>query len=67
MPVFPDRRMFRVHDSTGALALKEVPKRLAVIGGDGIGPEVINQAIRVADAAHRRVLENFTIESMIDA
>jgi tartrate dehydrogenase/decarboxylase/D-malate dehydrogenase len=25
--------------------------RIAVIGGDGIGPEVINQAIRVADAA----------------
>ena len=23
---------------------------IAVIGGDGIGPEVINQAIRVADA-----------------
>lgn len=27
--------------------------RIAVIGGDGIGPEVINQAIRVADAAVR--------------
>jgi tartrate dehydrogenase/decarboxylase/D-malate dehydrogenase len=27
--------------------------RVAVIGGDGIGPEVIDQAIRVADAAHR--------------
>ncbi len=25
--------------------------RIAVIGGDGIGPEVIDQAIRVADAA----------------
>ena len=25
--------------------------RIAVIGGDGIGPEVIEQAIRVADAA----------------
>src|SRR5690349_14709817 len=25
--------------------------RVAVIGGDGIGPEVIDQAIRVADAA----------------
>jgi tartrate dehydrogenase/decarboxylase / D-malate dehydrogenase len=28
--------------------------RIAVIGGDGIGPEVIEQAIRVADAAARR-------------
>jgi tartrate dehydrogenase/decarboxylase / D-malate dehydrogenase len=28
--------------------------RIAVIGGDGIGPEVIDQAIRVADAAGRR-------------
>src|SRR5262245_36013591 len=28
--------------------------RVAVIGGDGIGPEVIEQAIRVADAACRR-------------
>jgi tartrate dehydrogenase/decarboxylase/D-malate dehydrogenase len=27
--------------------------RIAVIGGDGIGPEVIEQAIRVADAARR--------------
>jgi tartrate dehydrogenase/decarboxylase/D-malate dehydrogenase len=27
--------------------------RVAVIGGDGIGPEVIDQAIRVADAARR--------------
>jgi tartrate dehydrogenase/decarboxylase/D-malate dehydrogenase len=29
-------------------------KRIAVIGGDGIGPEVIEQAIRVADAAVRK-------------
>src|SRR6266849_4935394 len=28
--------------------------RVAVIGGDGIGPEVIDQAIRVADAAARK-------------
>jgi tartrate dehydrogenase/decarboxylase/D-malate dehydrogenase len=28
--------------------------RIAVIGGDGIGPEVIEQAIRVADAAMRK-------------
>jgi tartrate dehydrogenase/decarboxylase / D-malate dehydrogenase len=28
--------------------------RIAVLGGDGIGPEVIEQAIRVADAALRR-------------
>ncbi len=28
--------------------------RIAVIGGDGIGPEVIEQAIRVADAALRK-------------
>jgi tartrate dehydrogenase/decarboxylase/D-malate dehydrogenase len=28
--------------------------QVAVIGGDGIGPEVIDQAIRVADAAARR-------------
>jgi tartrate dehydrogenase/decarboxylase/D-malate dehydrogenase len=28
--------------------------RIAVLGGDGIGPEVIDQAIRVADAAARR-------------
>jgi tartrate dehydrogenase/decarboxylase / D-malate dehydrogenase len=27
--------------------------RIAVIGGDGIGPEVIEQALRVADAARR--------------
>ncbi len=29
--------------------------RIAVIGGDGIGPEVIEQAVRVADAAVRKV------------
>src|SRR5229473_1906562 len=29
-------------------------RRIAVIGGDGIGPEVIEQAIRVADAAGRK-------------
>jgi tartrate dehydrogenase/decarboxylase / D-malate dehydrogenase len=29
------------------------PARIAVIGGDGIGPEVIEQAVRVADAAVR--------------
>jgi len=28
--------------------------RIAVIGGDGIGPEVIDQAVRVADAAARQ-------------
>ena len=28
--------------------------RIAVIGGDGIGPEVIEQAIRVTDAAARK-------------
>jgi len=28
--------------------------RIAVIGGDGIGPEVIEQAVRVADAAAQR-------------
>jgi tartrate dehydrogenase/decarboxylase/D-malate dehydrogenase len=28
--------------------------RIAVIGGDGIGPEVIEQALRVADAADRQ-------------
>ncbi len=28
--------------------------RIAVIGGDGIGPEVIDQAVRVADAAVRK-------------
>ena len=28
--------------------------RIAVIGGDGIGPEVIEQAIRVADLALRQ-------------
>jgi tartrate dehydrogenase/decarboxylase/D-malate dehydrogenase len=28
--------------------------RIAVIGGDGIGPEVIEQAVRVADAAAKR-------------
>ena len=27
--------------------------RIAVIGGDGIGPEVIDQAIRATDAALR--------------
>jgi len=30
----------RIHDSTGALALSEVPKRLAVIGGGYIGLEL---------------------------
>jgi dihydrolipoamide dehydrogenase len=30
----------RIHDSTGALSLKEVPKRLAVIGGGYIGLEL---------------------------
>src|SRR5271166_5018519 len=30
------------------------PFRVAVLGGDGIGPEVIDQAIHVADAALRR-------------
>jgi dihydrolipoamide dehydrogenase len=30
----------RIHDSTGALALKEVPRRLAVIGGGYIGLEL---------------------------
>src|SRR6266566_5029376 len=34
--------------------------RIAVIGGDGIGPEVIDQAIRVADAARRQ--ENAVLE-----
>jgi tartrate dehydrogenase/decarboxylase/D-malate dehydrogenase len=34
--------------------------RIAVIGGDGIGPEVIDQAVRVADAAVRP--EGATIE-----
>src|SRR6516162_8979016 len=29
-------------------------RRIAVIGGDGIGPEVIEQSIRVADAASRK-------------
>ena len=28
--------------------------RIAVLGGDGIGPEVIDEAIQVADAALRR-------------
>jgi tartrate dehydrogenase/decarboxylase/D-malate dehydrogenase len=36
------------------------PLRIAVIGGDGIGPEVIDQAIRVADAARR--IDNAGIE-----
>ncbi len=30
------------------------PGKIAVIGGDGIGPEVIDQAIRVVDAALKR-------------
>jgi tartrate dehydrogenase/decarboxylase/D-malate dehydrogenase len=34
--------------------------RIAVIGGDGIGPEVIDQAIRVADAALKR--DNAAVE-----
>jgi tartrate dehydrogenase/decarboxylase/D-malate dehydrogenase len=34
--------------------------RIAVIGGDGIGPEVIDQAIRVADAARRH--DNAAVE-----
>src|SRR5262245_3430043 len=28
--------------------------KIAVIGGDGIGPEVIDQAVRVAEAAARK-------------
>src|SRR5438876_9770709 len=35
-------------------------RRIAVIGGDGIGPEVIEQAIRVADAAGR--IESASLE-----
>jgi tartrate dehydrogenase/decarboxylase/D-malate dehydrogenase len=35
-------------------------RRIVVIGGDGIGPEVIEQAIRVADAALRQ--DDATIE-----
>src|SRR4051812_13208636 len=35
----------------GAIAGAMAAPRIAVIGGDGIGPEVIEQAIRVADAA----------------
>src|SRR5262245_5820531 len=34
--------------------------RIAVIGGDGIGPEVIDQAIRVAEKAARK--EQATLE-----
>lgn len=34
--------------------------RIAVIGGDGIGPEVIDQAVRVADAARRH--DNASLE-----
>ena len=34
--------------------------RIAVIGGDGIGPEVIDQAVRVASAALRR--DNAAVE-----
>ncbi len=33
--------------------------RIAVIGGDGIGPEVIDQAIRVVDAAGKRHAATF--------
>jgi tartrate dehydrogenase/decarboxylase/D-malate dehydrogenase len=33
--------------------------RIAVIGGDGIGPEVIDQAIRVVDAAGKKHGANF--------
>lgn len=36
-------------------------RRIAVIGGDGIGPEVIDQAVRVADAAARRQ-DNATLD-----
>ncbi|MCI0680867.1 MAG: tartrate dehydrogenase [Gemmataceae bacterium] len=35
-------------------AAQTATARIAVIGGDGIGPEVIEQAIRVADAALQR-------------
>src|SRR5438132_12544829 len=43
----------------GSLAM--AAPRIAVIGGDGIGPEVIDQAIRVADAAVARS-EKATLE-----
>jgi tartrate dehydrogenase/decarboxylase/D-malate dehydrogenase len=36
------------------MAIATATPRIAVIGGDGIGPEVIDQAIRVADAALAR-------------
>jgi tartrate dehydrogenase/decarboxylase/D-malate dehydrogenase len=36
--------------------------RVAVIGGDGIGPEVIDQAIRIADAAIRKHGQGGAIE-----
>lgn len=34
--------------------------KIAVIGGDGIGPEVIEQTIRVADAALKKAGVTFT-------
>ena len=36
-------------------------RRIAVIGGDGIGPEVIEQAIRVADAAARKEIKQLDL------
>src|SRR5947208_3278123 len=49
------RSTWRVGDSTTSSEESRImPQfRIAVIGGDGIGPEVIEQAIRVADAAVR--------------
>src|SRR5438270_350412 len=44
-----ERRLLYCKRGQGAMAAS----RVAVIGGDGIGPEVIDQAIRVADAALR--------------
>src|SRR5438105_1667984 len=39
------------YETQGFLAMAAF--RIAVIGGDGIGPEVIDEAIRVSDAAVR--------------
>ena len=47
MPNYP-----RVVDSTGALALKEVPKRMLIIGGDVVGqPMLAHKAVHEAHVA----------------
>ena len=37
----------------------KMDKKIAVIRGDGIGPEIVNEAIRVLDAVAKKYNHNF--------